>query len=68
MDVMPGMRWQDMSRASGNPGSVWVEPEVNHTKGFPGKGVWGGASLSSRGYKKDLQLDSEYITNVKNNK
>lgn len=68
MDVMPGMRWQDMSRASGNPGSVWVEPEVNHTKGFPGKGVWGGASLSSRGYKKDLQLDSGYITNVKNNK
>ena len=63
MDVLPGMRWQDLSRLSGSPGAIWNEPKVNNTQCFPGKAVWSSASLSSRGYNKDLTLAGGYVTN-----
>lgn len=63
MSVIPGMRWQDLSRLSGSAGSIWNEPRVNDTQCFPGKSVWSSANLSSRGYNKNLTLADGYVTN-----
>lgn len=65
MEVVPGMRWQEASRDSGNPGDMWTEPEVNKTSIYPGKPVWDNARVSGRGYDKSAMLKSGYRTNAK---